>query len=289
MKISLDPSLRSLVAIAALGLTSTACIINATDDDSGGLASSDDGTNPPVTGTSLNTTGSVTAATTDSGSDGGSTTEGPPDNCSANVINDPGFESGSPSRGWNEASDVFGTPICDAACTNEKGADPYAGDWWVWFGGVEDEPETASVSQDVTIAPDTALLTFWFQIRSGALTGDDVFTVELDGQTIFMVTDLEMDDYSAYTQVEVDVSDWADGGTYELILGSSHAGTGLSSFFVDEVSLVSCTDESATDSGTTAAQDSTGGSDSGSTGDTDGTTTGGASSSGGSTAAGDAG
>lgn len=275
-----DPALRSLAGAVALGLLSTACIITSSGDDDNGDAS--DG-NPAETGLPETTGGPADTGETD----------GPPGNCSSNLVLDPGFEGGTPNPSWTESSALFGTPICDAACTDEPGAAPYAGSWWVWMGGASEEDimnggsESASVSQTVTIDPDAAYLSFRFQIRSGAGTGDDAFTVTLDGDTVFMATDLEMSDYSDYTYVEVDVSPWADGGTYDLVFNGTQVGPGLTSFYLDEVSLVSCSDDTGTSSGSSDGQDGTAGTfgdsssgtgDAGSTGDT-GTTGGGSGSS----------
>ncbi|MEM7153429.1 MAG: hypothetical protein AAF799_11345 [Myxococcota bacterium] len=270
-------SFRPLVGAVGLCLLSTACIINTTDDDDGSLEATDDGT-PPATGEQTPGTTGGDPDTDGNDDDTDPTTGGPVGDCGDNIIIDPGFEAGTPNNDWDEVSDVFGTPICDSTCTDEEGAEPYMGEHWVWLGGVEDEPEMASVTQRVTIEPDTAFLSFWFQIRSGAGTGDDMFTVSLDGDALFMVTDMDMPEYSDYTQVDIDVTPWADGGTYELSFASDHAGTGLTSFFVDEVSLVSCSETMDTgDSGSeTVGQDETAGD---STGDTGGTT-GGESSSG---------
>jgi hypothetical protein len=265
-------SLRALVGVLGLGLLSTACIITSPDEqEDDGPGSTDDGTTPPLTtGQPSSSTGPIADDTAGSEDTSDPTTGGPPaGECSDNLVLDPGFEAGSPSEAWAEASDVFGSPICDVGCTDEEGAVPYAGEWWAWFGGVEDETETASLSQTITIDPETAYLSFWFQVRSGAGTGDDVFTVTLGGDTVFMATDLEMADYDAYTQVDVDVSQWADGGSYELRFASDHTGVGLTSFFLDDVSLVSCSEAGSTGSTgpDTEGQDSTG-----TTGDTDGTT-----------------
>jgi hypothetical protein len=260
-------SVRTLVGVAGLGLLSTACIITTSEDD-GDVETTDDGNPPASTGQPSDSTGPVADGTSTGPED--PTTGGPMGECSDNLVLDPGFEAGTPSEVWTEASDVFDTPICDASCTTEEGAVPYAGDWWAWFGGVEDQEENASLAQTITIAPDMAYLRFWFQIRSGAGMGADVFTATLDGDTVFMVTDLDMPDYGDYTEVEIDVSPWADGGSYELRFASSHTGNGLTSFFLDDVSLVSCSEAGSSSSGpATEGQDSTG-----STGDTDGTTDG---------------
>lgn len=284
----LHPTFRSLVGTLGLGLLSTACIITSIDDDDGvSGGSTDDSTVPAETGVPPGTTGMT----------GEESTGGLPDNCSENLILDPGFEGGTPSADWTETSSQFGTPICDASCVLEGDPpEPYAGDWWVWIGGASAEdlmegPEIASVSQMVTIDPDMAFMSFWFQIRSSAGTGNDIFEVTLDGDTVFMATDLEIGDYGAYTEVEVDVSPWADGGTYELVFRGEQLGPEKTSFYVDEVTLVSCGEPTETDTGVvddTVGQDSTatdtgatdtGATDTGAT-DTGATDTGGSSSSG---------
>jgi hypothetical protein len=290
MTISTD-SLVTLAGATLLGLLGSACIITTSEDDDGGDDSEtgeDDVIDPSMTtGLPSDSTGPVVDDTGDTGPID-ETTGGPVGECSENLVLDPGFEGGTPSEAWAEASDVFGTPICDTGCTEEEGAAPYAGEWWAWFGGVEGEPENASLAQTITIDPEMAYLSFWFQIRSGADTGNDVFTVTLGGDTLFMATDLEMPDYDQYRRIDVDVSQWADGGAYELRFESSHTGEGLTSFFLDEVSLVSCVEGAGTSTGpdTDGLDESSSGSSGSSTGgtstgDTD-STTGDSSSSGGS-------
>lgn len=283
-------SLRTLAGVALLGLLCPACIITTSEDDGDSDADTDgeDDVDPPsTTGLPSDSTGPVVDDTGDTGPID-ETTGGPVGECSDNLVLDPGFEAGTPSEAWAEASDVFGTPICDTSCTEEEGAAPYAGEWWAWFGGVENEPESASLAQTITIDPEMAYLSFWFQIRSAAATGNDVFTVTLGGDTLFMATDLEMPDYDQYRRIDVDVSQWADGGAYELRFEGSFTGEGLTSFFLDEVSLVSCTEAAGTSTGPDTDgldESSTGGSSgssSGSTGDTDGTTGDSSSSTGGS-------
>ncbi len=267
-------SFTTAVGTLALSVVSTACVISG--DDAGIDDSATDSGNPPTTGNPSDGSG-----TDDSSDDGGQVCEG-----SDNLVGDPGFEMGTPNGAWEEASELFETPICDASCTTEDGAGPYDGDWYVWFGGVDDEPESASVEQSVTIPVGSmAELSFWVQIRSGAGTGDDVFAVELTDEaaeitdTIFMITDLDMPEYAgAYTRVDLDVADWADGGTFTLRFTSSISGNGLTSFFLDDVRLVSCgeggtgtgTDTGVVDGGSSSGSDSGSGSsgsgDSGSSG-----------------------
>jgi hypothetical protein len=280
MTISTD-SLVTFAGAILLGLIGSACIITTSEDDDGSDDSEtgeDDVDPPSTTGLPSDSSGPVVDDTGDTGPID-ETTGGPVGECSENLVLDPGFEGGTPSEAWSEASDVFGTPICDTGCTDEEGAAPYAGDWWAWFGGVEGDPENASLAQTITIDPEMAYLSFWFQIRSGAATGNDVFTVTLGGDTLWMATDLEMPDYDQYRRIEVDVSQWADGGAYELRFESSHTGEGLTSFFLDEVSLVSCVEGAGTSTGpdTDGLDESSSGSSGSSTGgtstgDTDSTT-----------------
>lgn len=261
-------SISFVVGALGLGLLSAACIINTSEDGDGGPGT-DSGDPPISTGQPSDSTGPIADDTVGTDTNDG-TTGGPVGECTENLVLDPGFEAGTPSDAWTEASDAFGSPICDSSCTEEAGAVPYAGDWWAWFGGVEDMPETASVSQTITIDPEMAYLSFRFQIRSGANTGDDVFTATLGGDTVFMVNDQDMNDYDTYQRVDLDVSAWADGGSYELRFASEHTGVGLTSFFLDDVSLVSCIEAGSTGSTgpDTDGQDST----AGSSGGTDGTT-----------------
>lgn len=276
MKIS-DLIHRTRIGALGLSLLSVACIIT-DDDDDGGINDGGESGNPPATTGQPNTTGSVDDSGTDAGTDAGTGDEVCQD--AENVVSEPGFEEGPDTAAWTVTSEVFDTVICDAGCTDEGGAEPYAGDYWVWFGGLEegDPPENAIVEQDVTIpADDEAQLSFWFQIRSGAGTGDDVFSVDMvDGDIVdnlWMVTDLDMPSYSdQYRRIDLDVTPWADGGTYTLRFSTSIQNNGLTSFFLDEVELVACSAEAGTSTGmATEGADTTAGS-TGTTGDTEGAT-----------------
>jgi hypothetical protein len=189
------------------------------------------------------------------------------------LLLDPGFEAGSPNPQWDETSALFGSPICDASCTEDPGAAPRSGSWWVWFGGLA-EPETASVSQVVTIDAEGAVLTFNLDINAGAGTGDDVFAVEVDDTTVFMVTDGEMAEYDGYRAVEVDISDFADGAAHTVTFTAAITGTGVTNFFVDDVGVFACgvpggtttTGTTGTDTGTTGTDTDATGTDTGTTG-----------------------
>ena len=149
------------------------------------------------------------------------------------MLADGGFEGGTPNPFWNEGSTNFGTPLCDASC-GLNGA--HGGNWWAWFGGISTADEVGFVAQEVTIpSGDSAELRFWLEIPVANTPG--FLDVSLGGDVVFSVTEADADSYPVYTEVVVDVSSYADGGTYELRFeGGSTAGE-VTNFFVDDVSL----------------------------------------------------
>ena len=219
---------------------SAGCIITTggSNDDTGGTDNSSDTetTNPLTTS---DASGQMTSA--DSGDDtAGSTTDGPIGECSSNIIVDGGFEGGTPSATWTESSTNFNTPICDATCTEDPGAGPYAGDWYAWYGGSDGALEEAAVSQSVTIDGETAYLSFRFSINDSGGTGGDVFVAQIDDTVVFMVTDLDTG-FEGYTPVSLDVSDFADGMEHTVTFSAAITGAGLTNFFLDQIELVGCT------------------------------------------------
>lgn len=277
-----------LCSLLCATVLSSGCII-ATNDDETGSTTTDPGTGSGTMTASTTGSPSTTTAPATSGTSGNDTTGGFPGECTGNLVADSGFEGGTPSDVWDEASDTFGTPICDSSCTEDDGAGPYAGEFFVWFGGLEEE-EHASLSQAIEIPPDMAYLRFRLAISgSEPQTGDNTLTVELDDQTVFMVTDIAQPDYDGYQTVDVDVSQFADAGSHTLRFGADFPGTLLTNFFIDEVELVSCTEaggsssgsvdsssgsvDSSTSSAGSTGTDTTSGSD-GTTGASTGATTG---------------
>jgi subtilisin family serine protease len=157
---------------------------------------------------------------------------------STDVVNDGGFELGTPNGAWTEASANFGTPLCDVpSCGTGGGTGPRTGAWWAWFGGIA-AAETGSVSQDVTLPTGpSAELRFWLEIPASGQPG--TMDVSLDGNVLFSVAETDTGSYSTYTEVVIDVSSFADGGTYTLEFSSQTlAGASATNFFVDDVSLV---------------------------------------------------
>ncbi|MBV1859876.1 MAG: hypothetical protein KUG77_15800 [Nannocystaceae bacterium] len=171
-----------------------------------------------------------------------------PPGCGDNLLEDPGFEGGTPNPAWGDESLLFETPICDAGCTDDVGANPFTGSWWVWFGGVA-RPDTASVSQMVVIPEGNVMLRFGFSLNAGSGTGNDVFSVVLDEDSLLLqVRDTEVGSYGGWRVVELDISSHADGGEHRLVFGASIAGVGVTNFFVDDVELLLCESESSSSS-----------------------------------------
>lgn len=247
------PGLSLLFCHALLG---AGCLIT-TSDGTGDDSNSGESTG--ASSASLSTTDSVSATSSDPDGTGddspGETTSAPTGECSDNIIADGGFEGGTPSEAWTEMSVNFGTPICDVDCTEDPGADPYAGEWYAWFGGIDTDPEVASVSQNVTIGGTSAFLSFRFEINASSQTGDDFFEVTVDDESVWLAVDTEIADFDGYTPVTVDISDFADGAGHTITFTGDVLGNGLTNFFLDEVSLVTCTEGADTSGSSGASSD----------------------------------
>ncbi len=140
-----------------------------------------------------------------------------------NYVEDPGFEAYTPSLNWAESSTNFDTPLCSIAdCGNDPHAyGPHTGSTWGWFGATNLD-ETASLSQTVTIPNGTANLSFYFWMGSAESGSDanDVFTVDIDGTTIFSANATQQNSYSAYKIVRLNVNGFADGSAHTLTFKS---------------------------------------------------------------------
>lgn len=263
-------TLRSLSLLASLVLPGCILVTDGSElglDDSGDTDGwEDDGWDDESTGESGSTTGAwdTDAWDTDAGSTGTGGEDGPA--CGENLLSDPGFEAGAPSEAWTEASALFGTPLCDGTCSEDEGAQPHDGQWWVWFGGVADA-ESASVAQGFTADAVEARLRLHVAINAASGTGEDALTVSIDDTEVFRLTDADAADYGDYVPVEIDVSAFADGQPHTLTLAGEMSGDGMTSFFVDDVGLFMCDEPDDDGTGSTGGGSSTGDSGSSSSGD----------------------
>ena len=154
----------------------------------------------------------------------------------AQVVKDGGFEKGTPNPEWDESSKNFPSPICNLQRCGSFFGKPYKGDWWVWFGGAEEE-EVAFMRQEVTIPKGKATLTFWLDITASSGNGKDFMTVSIDEEELFGVLESDAQKYHPWTKVELDISKFADDGEHLLSFDSTMTGPDRSNFFLDEVSI----------------------------------------------------
>ncbi len=167
---------------------------------------------------------------------------------SNNYVKDPGFEAYTPSSVWTESSTNFGTPLCTAAACTGAGS-PHTGLAWGWLGGnVLDE--TSILSQTVTFPSGGANLSFYLYIGSADAGSDanDVFTVDIDGTTIFSANATQISSYATYKLVNLNVSSFANGGSHLLTFKSVTTGQ-IVDFNMDDVLLVGTTTKNITSNG----------------------------------------
>jgi hypothetical protein len=154
----------------------------------------------------------------------------------AQIVADGGLEEGTPNPFWEEFSKNFGSPICSAETCTDFFGDAFEGDWWAWFGGAV-QLEIGSLSQEVTIPPGTAALTFWLDTTMAGGNGEDFLTVSIDAVELFTVLESDEGSYHPWTQVTLDVSAFADGGDHLLSFDSTTLGPQRTNFFVDAIEI----------------------------------------------------
>jgi hypothetical protein len=170
-------------------------------------------------------------------------------------ISDGSFEAGNPWASWTvQTSTNFGTPICNTALCGIDGgaAAPFAGDNWIWFGGIA-APENASVGQNIII-PAGSPAALKLQLRIGKVTAPftDTMTVIVDGLSVGAFTEPSIAE-SSYTLRSFDLSAFADGGAHALSFTYDGTTTGAANFTIDNVSLITgaaCVSPTATNTAT---------------------------------------
>jgi hypothetical protein len=156
------------------------------------------------------------------------------------MIEDGGFEAGTPNPFWNEASTNFGTPLCDAGSCGTGGgtAGPNTGAWWSWFGGAT-AVEVATVDQDVTLTNgNTVVLEYFLWIGVDGNAGGDALEVDVDGSNQQTILSNNVSFAAGYAMTSVDISSFADGGTHNLLMRGTQATAATTNFNVDDLSLV---------------------------------------------------
>ena len=158
-----------------------------------------------------------------------------------NLVEDPGFEAGREAAFWTQASDLFGSPICDTtSCDTVNGIGPHTGTHWVYFGGAPNgEAEAASVEQTIDM-PAVGVATLRFYLAIPVAEAVCRLEVSLGGNVLFEVTDADQADYAAYQLVTLDASLYADGGAYALRFDyyNEESAGAATAVFVDDVALV---------------------------------------------------
>jgi len=148
------------------------------------------------------------------------------------LIQDGSFEAGTPSLYWDDQSQLFGENLY-------RDGFAHTGEWFVWFAGGDDwgGAETASVSQPVTIpAAHSVTLRFWLWVLWWDVPGE--FLVMLDDQVVFSAGQAQASSYDQWTEISVDVSQFADGDEHRLRFSSEISTGDLSTdIFLDDIAL----------------------------------------------------
>jgi cysteine-rich repeat protein len=150
-------------------------------------------------------------------------------------VADPGFEAGTPNPFWDEVS-TKSRVICDAAgCGTGGGSGPSDGTFWAWFGGAPSAED--SVSQSVVIPATATELVFDLEIpRCDTVT--DFVEVLIDDTPVWMANaSSPLCDQFGYTQQQVELGAFADGGSHQLKFHGKTAAVGFSNFFVDRIAI----------------------------------------------------
>lgn len=157
---------------------------------------------------------------------------------SAEIVKDGGFESPD-NPDWAQGG-VF-PPICDVETCGDGGgtAGPHAGSSkWAYFSGVP-TPDLQDISQEISIPPGEATLSFWLwhgRSNGGVL---DSLRVLIGGDEVFEFLE-GSPGYESYKQVTVDVTQHAGSGAVDLaFLFDGAGGSPFTTFSVDDISLQS--------------------------------------------------
>jgi len=148
------------------------------------------------------------------------------------IINDPGFEKGTPNPFWIENSRLSESVIMASPELAHNGK------YLVQFKGGRDGKEVATCDQEIVMPEASrASLTFWMKILS-----DDVYghlNVVVDGDFyIFTISQIHRNEYANWRPVVVNLDGFADGQSHNIKFQATiQSGNGDTVFLLDDVSM----------------------------------------------------
>ncbi|QKW20799.1 pseudomonapepsin [Kitasatospora sp. NA04385] len=159
---------------------------------------------------------------------GGGTTPPPTGSCTAaQLLGNPGFETGSASP-WTTSSGVVDNSSSEAA---------HGGSWKAWLDGYG-SAHTDSLAQTVSVPSGcTAKLSFWLHVdtaETSTTTAYDKLTVSVNGTTVATYSNL--DKGTGYAQRTVDLSAYA-GQSVTVKFGGTEDASLQTSFVIDDTAL----------------------------------------------------
>jgi subtilisin-like proprotein convertase family protein len=148
------------------------------------------------------------------------------------IINDPGFEKGTPNPFWVENSRLYDSVIMASPDLT------HSGKYLVQFKGGQSGKEVATCDQDV-IMPEAshASLTFWMKIPAADVYGH--LNVVVDGDFfIFTISQINHNKYKNWRPVVVNLDGFADGRSHNIKFQATiQSGNGDTVFLLDDVSM----------------------------------------------------
>jgi hypothetical protein len=162
------------------------------------------------------------------------------------LVADPSFEATDAafdSPAWTEASDNFGSPLCDVAtCGTGLGSGPRTGRLWVWFGG-SDVLESGSIEQAIAITEEATALRFFteYPVCDTSSGASEFLRVTVDGTEVWRVDATSPRcNTVGYQEEIVPLAAYADGQSHTLRFESVSGTAGaVSNFFMDDISIES--------------------------------------------------
>jgi uncharacterized repeat protein (TIGR01451 family) len=154
----------------------------------------------------------------------------------ASRIVDGSFELGNIEQPWimpwNLTTKEVVSRICSPIFCPEQA---HSGEQYVWLGFIGGEQ--AVLEQDIIIPIGANTLNFWLKIRDADQNGHDFLQVSIDGHEIIRITSSEADNYADYTQVSLDIQDYADNQRHNVRFYVENALSGATGFLLDDVEL----------------------------------------------------